>query len=92
MLRKGTLWYVWGTHNILTSLFRSSKKKPIWMPKTTSEAAKAVTKATRLMPVKSWPDPGPSELALDVAAEAVAVDGNGTVELLICRCFLHKIA
>ncbi len=68
------------------------------MPKTTSEAAKAVTKATRLMPDETWPDPGPSEEALDVAAEAgsvaeaVAVDGNGAVELLICRCFLHKIA
>jgi hypothetical protein len=68
------------------------------MPKTTSEAAKAVTKATRLMPVEFWANPGLSGAALDVAAEAdsvadaVAVDGNGTVELLICRCFLHKIA
>lgn len=57
------------------------------MPKTTNEAAKAVTKATRLMPVDSWAEPpAPSGIEVVVAAagEPVAVAGNGVVELLIC--------
>ena len=63
------------THNILTSLFRKSKKKPIWMPKTTSEAARAVTKATRLIPVESWALPAPS--AAEVVASVAARTGDG---------------
>jgi hypothetical protein len=61
------------TYNILTSLFRNSKKKPVWMPKTTNEAANAVTKATRLIPVASWADPGPSSMVVVVAAAAADV-------------------
>lgn len=63
------------------------------MPKTINEAVKAVTKATRLMPVDSWADPGPSGIGLglgDLAwcpcavavAVAVAVAGSGTVVVL----------
>lgn len=66
------------THNILTSLFRNSKKKPIWTPKTTSEAAKAVTKAIRLMPVACWAEPG-----LSGATLVVADAGAGGVVLLM---------
>jgi len=64
------------THNILTSLFRKSRKKPIWMPKTINEAAKAVTKATRLMPVAFCAAPGPSSVMLVpvVVAAAAAVE------------------
>jgi len=40
-----------GTYNILTSLFRKSKKKPICTPKTINEAPRAVRKATRLIPL-----------------------------------------
>jgi hypothetical protein len=43
------------------------------MPKTTNEAAKAVTKATRLIPVASWAEPGPSSIVLLVAAAAADV-------------------
>lgn len=39
-----------GTYKILASLCRRSKNSPIWTPKTTNEVAKAVRKATRLMP------------------------------------------
>jgi hypothetical protein len=42
------------------------------MPKTTNEAAKAVTKATRLIPVASWADPGPSSIVVVVVAAAAA--------------------
>lgn len=62
-------------HNILTNLLRRSKKKPIWTPKTTSEAANAVTKARRLIPVESWAEPGPSGVEVDDwAAAADTVD------------------
>jgi ABC-type uncharacterized transport system substrate-binding protein len=43
------------------------------MPKTTNEAAKAVTKATRLIPVVFWAEPVPSGAA-DVDAPAGAVE------------------
>ena len=39
------------TYKILASLFRRSKKKPIWTPKTINEVARAVKKATRLIPL-----------------------------------------
>lgn len=54
------------------------------MPKTINDAARAVTKATRLMPVDFWANPAPSAAALVVSeGDSVAVDGNGVVELLI---------
>lgn len=48
------------TNKILASLFRRRRKKPICMPKTTNEAAMAVTKATRPMPLASRAAPAPS--------------------------------
>ncbi len=59
---------------------RSSKKKPIWTPKTTSEAAKAVTKARRLIPVESWADPGPSGVEVDDWAAAADTVDDAKVE------------
>lgn len=50
------------------------------MPKTTNEAAKAVTKATRLMPVESWAEPAPSGWAL-VSAGAVSAVDDANVEM-----------
>jgi hypothetical protein len=78
------------TYNILTTLFRNSKKNPIWTPKTINEAAKAVTNAIRLMPVDCWAEPEPSGIVDEVAAGAADVDedtgtvvGADTVVLLI---------
>jgi len=50
------------------------------MPKTTNEAANAVTKATRLMPVASWAEPAPSAGAL-VSAAAVSTVDDAKVEM-----------
>ena len=79
----------WGvTNNILASLFRKSRKKPIWTPKMTNEVAKAVRKATRLMPDDCSADPVPSgAVVVEVGAAPVAVvlvlavveDGNAVV-------------
>jgi hypothetical protein len=89
---------LWETHNILTNLFRRSKKKPIWMPKTTSEAAKAVTKATRLMPVDPWAEPGPSGISdVDGAAVADAVEDELLIGMDVacnvccCSCCLSVV-
>jgi len=67
-------------------LFRNSKKKPIWTPKTINEAAKAVTNATRLMPVDFCAAPGPSSLDDVVAAAAAVVsvdDANDDIDAVV---------
>jgi len=61
------------TNKILASLFRRRRKKPICMPNTTNEAAMAVTKATRPMPLDSRAAPAPSSFVLIVV---VGVEGH----------------
>jgi hypothetical protein len=45
------------TYKIRATLFLNNMKNPIWTPKTTSEVAKAVKKATILMPFELWAAP-----------------------------------
>lgn len=59
------------THKIRASLFRRSKKKPIWTPKMISEVDRAVRKATMLMPADVWAEPLP-ESSVDVVVAAAA--------------------
>ncbi len=56
------------------SLFLRRRKAMICTAKMTSEVASAVRKATRLMPVKAWAEPEPSELVSDGIAALVVVD------------------
>lgn len=51
------------------SLFLKSRKKPICTPKMTSEEAKAVKKATMLMPADVWAVPLPASAADVVVGE-----------------------
>lgn len=75
-----------GTYKILASLCRRSKNSPIWTPKTTNEVAKAVRKATRLMPPNFWAEPAVSVLVTclegTLVVVAVVVSTLDDVELL----------
>lgn len=63
------------TYKIRASLFLKSRKRPVWMPKTTSEVARAVRKATKLMPEAYWAVPvPPSTLVMAAGALLVVVD------------------
>ena len=76
---KGVLVRV-NTYKILDSLCRRSKNRPSWTPKTINEVAKAVRKATRLMPSTFWAEPWVSSLGIELSVVlAAAVDD---VELL----------
>lgn len=55
-------------------MFRKSRKKPICTLNTINEATRAVTKATKLIPLDPWPLPIVSvELVVVAAAAAVVV-------------------
>jgi len=50
------------------------------MPKTTNEAARAVTKATRLIPVDSWADPAVSSRGTVAAARGAITFDAGALK------------
>ena len=83
------------TYNILASLFRRSRKKPICTLNTINEVTRAVRKATKLIPLEPWPLPIVSvELVVVAAAAAVVVlaaVAATVVELIVSR-YRHGIS
>lgn len=61
---------------ILASLSFSRMKTKIWTPKITNAVAKAVTKATKLIPCEPWADPVVAEVVSAGAEEVVDMVGD----------------
>jgi hypothetical protein len=57
-------------------LFLKSKNKPIWMPKTMSDATKAVKKVSSVWLAPPWAEPAPSADVVVVAGASLLVVGD----------------
>lgn len=78
-------------YKIRANLFLNNKKRPAWMPKTINAVARAVRKATRLIPFDSWASPWPV-----ASSRRVKYIGSEAMIERVCACVvcweLGKIA